>query len=152
VNAYTSGTLERSGGTITATIRVRDIGSSGLAALFTVSVSNPGTALSVGEAIAQRLNNLVRAAEQARECEDQRKKSQFPKALDAARKALAIEPNLPAAHICIATVYEAQHMPLDSLVAAYQRATKGDSSTRPLGRTSPTCTSRRATRSRRSTP
>src|SRR5439155_24076790 len=29
--------------------------------------------------------------------------------------------------ICIATVYEAQHMPLDSLVAAYQRATKGDS-------------------------
>jgi len=127
VNAYTSGTLERSGGTITATIRVRDIGSSGLASLFTVSVSNPGTAASVGEAIAQRLNNLVRAAEQARDCEDQRKKSQFAKALDAARKGLAIEPNLPAAQICIATVYEAQHMPLDSLLAAYQRATKGDS-------------------------
>jgi len=127
VNAYTTGTLERSGGTITATIRVRDIGSSGLASLYTVSVSNPGTTVSVGEAIALRLNNLVRAAEQARECEDQRKKSQFPKALDAARKALAIEPNLPAAHICIATVYEAQHMPMDSLVAAYQRATKGDS-------------------------
>jgi len=127
VNAYTSGTLERSGGTITAAVRVRDIGSSGLAALFTVSVSNPGTAVSVGEAIALRLNTLVRAAEQARECEDQRKKSQFPKALDAARKALAIEPNLPAAHICIATAYEAQHMPLDSLLAAYQRAAKGDS-------------------------
>jgi len=127
VNGYTSGTLERSGGTITATIRVRDIGSSGLASLFTVSVSNPGTAASVGEAIAQRLNNLVRAAEQARECDDQRKKSQFAKALDAARKALAIEPNLPAAQICIATVYEAQHMPLDSMLAAYQRATKGDS-------------------------
>ena len=127
VNAYTSGTLERSGGTITATIRVRDIGSSGLASLFAVSVSNPGTAASVGEAIAQRLNNFVRAAEQARECDDQRKKSQFAKALDAARKALAIEPNLPAAHICIATVYEAQHLPLDSLLAAYLRATKGDS-------------------------
>jgi len=127
VNAYTTGTLERSGGTVTATVRVRDIGSSGLAALFAVSISNPGTALSVGETIAQRLNNLVRAAEQARECDDQRKKSQFPKALDAARKALAIEPNLPAAHICIATVYEAQHMPLDSLLAAYQRAARGDS-------------------------
>src|SRR5206468_748354 len=63
----------------------------------------------------------------ARECEEQRKKSQFSKAVDAARKALAIEPNLPAAHICIATVYEAQHMPLDSLLAAYQRAAKGDS-------------------------
>src|SRR5256886_7915908 len=77
--------------------------------------------------LAQRLNNVVRAAEQARECEEQRKKSQFSKAVDAARKALAIEPNLPAAHICIATVYEAQHMPLDSLLAAYQRAAKGDS-------------------------
>ena len=127
VNGYTIGTLERSGGTITATIRVRDIGSSGMAALFTLSSSNPGTAASVGEAIAQRLNNVVRAAEQARECEEQRKKSQFSKAVDAARKALAIEPNLPAAHICIATVYEAQHMPLDSLLAAYQRAAKGDS-------------------------
>jgi len=127
VNAYTIGTLERSGGTIAATIRVRDIGSSGMAALFTLSSSNPGTAASVGEAIAQRLNTVVRAAEQARECEDQRKKSQFSKALDAARKAMAIEPNLPAAHICIATVYEAQHMPLDSLLAAYQRAAKGDS-------------------------
>src|SRR2546426_1131911 len=127
VNAYTIGTLERSGGTITATIRVRDIGSSGMAALFTLSSSNPGTAASVGETIAQRLNNVVRAAEQARECEEQRKKSQFSKAVDAARKALAIEPNLPAAHICIATVYEAQHMPLDSLLAAYQRAAKGDS-------------------------
>jgi len=127
VNAYTTGTLERSGGTIATTVRARDIGSSGLAALFSVSVSNPGTAASVGEAIAQRLNSLIRAAEQARECDEQRKKSQFPKALDAARKALATEPNLPAAHICIATVYEAQHMPLDSLVAAYQRAAKGDS-------------------------
>jgi len=127
VNAYTSGILERSGGTSAATIRARDIGSSGLAALFSVSVSNPGTAASVGEAIAQRLNSLIRAAEQARECDEQRKKSQFPKALDAARKALATEPNLPAAHICVATVYEAQHMPLDSLVAAYQRAAKGDS-------------------------
>ncbi len=127
VNAYTTGTLERSGGPIATTVRVRDIGSSGLAALFSVSVSNPGTAASVGEAIAQRLNSLIRAAEQARECDEQRKKSQFPKALDAARKALATEPNLPAAHICVATVYEAQHMPLDSLVAAYQRAAKGDS-------------------------
>src|SRR2546422_10503612 len=30
VNAYSTGTLERSGGTVTATIRVRDIGSSGM--------------------------------------------------------------------------------------------------------------------------
>src|SRR5256886_10494778 len=47
VNAYTTGTLERSGNTIAATIRVRDIGSSGLAALFAVSSGNPGTAAAV---------------------------------------------------------------------------------------------------------
>ena len=127
VNAYTTGALERSGNTPTATIRVRDIGSSGMAALFTVSSGNPGTAAAVGEAIAQRLNTVVRAAEQARDCNEQRSKSQFARALDAARKALAIEPNLPAAHICIATVYEAQHMGVDSQLAAYQRASKGDS-------------------------
>ena len=127
VNAYTTGALERSGNTPTATIRVRDIGSSGMAALFTVSSGNPGTAAAVGEAIAQRLNTVVRAAEQARDCNEQRSKSQFARALDAARKAQAIEPNLPAAHICIATVYEAQHMGVDSQLAAYQRASKGDS-------------------------
>ena len=127
VNAYTTGTLERSGNAIAATIRVRDIGSSGLAALFSASSGNPGTAAAAGEQIAQRLNTVVRAGEQARDCNEQRSKSQFPRALDAARKALAIEPNLPAAHICIATVYEAQHMGVDSQLAAYQRASKGDS-------------------------
>ncbi len=127
VNAYTTGTLERSGGTLTARVRLRDIGSSGMAALFSVSTGNPGTAAALGEAIAQRTNTVIRAAEQARECTDQRQKSQFAKALDAARKALAIEPNLTAAHLCIATVYEAQHMSIDSSVAAALRATRGDS-------------------------
>jgi tetratricopeptide (TPR) repeat protein len=126
VNAYTTGTLERNAGALVARLRVRDIGGSGMAALFTVS-SNPGTAAALGEAIAQRANTIVRAAEQARECNDQRQKSQFSRALDAARKALVIEPNLTAAHLCVETVYEAQHLPLDSLIAAAQRATKGDS-------------------------
>jgi tetratricopeptide (TPR) repeat protein len=127
VNAYTTGTLERAGGGLVATIHVRDIGSSGYAALFRVSSGNPGTPAALGEAIAQRLNTIVRAGEQARECNDLRQKSQFQKALDAARKALATEPNSPAAHLCVATVYEAQRMPVDSQLAAYQRAAKADS-------------------------
>ncbi len=127
VNAYTTGTLERSSTGLSAQIRVRDIGSSGLAALFSVSSGNPATAAALGEAIAQRLNGLVRAAEQARECNDQRQRSQFNKALDAARKALALDPNLAAAHLCVATVYEAERMPPDSLIAAALRATRGDS-------------------------
>ncbi|HEX4574825.1 MAG TPA: tetratricopeptide repeat protein [Gemmatimonadales bacterium] len=127
VNAYATGTFERSGGALVAHIRVHDIGSSGLAALLTVTSGNPGTTAALGEAIAQRLNTLIRAAEAARECNDQRQKSQFAKALDQARKALAIEPNLTAANLCVSTVYEAQRMPVDSLIAAALRATKGDS-------------------------
>src|SRR6185436_6879499 len=40
---------------------------------------------------------------------------------------LAVEPTLPAAHLCLATVYEAQRLPADSLIAAASRATRGDS-------------------------
>ncbi|HEX4602267.1 MAG TPA: tetratricopeptide repeat protein [Gemmatimonadales bacterium] len=127
VNAYTTGTFERSGATLTARIRVRDIGGSGLAALLLVTNGNPGTPAALGEAIAQRLNTLIRAGEAARECNDQRQKGQFSKALDQARKALAIEPNLTAAELCISTVYEAERLPVDSLIAAALRATKGDS-------------------------
>jgi tetratricopeptide (TPR) repeat protein len=127
VNAYATGTLERSGGALAATVRVRDVGSSGMAALLSVSSGNPATAAALGEAIAQRLNTIIRAAEQARECTEQRQKAQYAKALDAARKALAIEPNLTAAHLCIATVYESQRMPTDSMIGAALRATRGDS-------------------------
>jgi tetratricopeptide (TPR) repeat protein len=94
-------------------------------ALFQVSAS--GTPQAVGDTLAQRLNSLVRAAEAARDCQDKRQKLAFPSALDAARKALQIEPNLPAAHLCVALVYEAQRLPLDSMLNAYQRALKGDS-------------------------
>ncbi len=127
VDAYTTGTLERSGTALVAHVRVVDLGGSGYAFMFTVTSSNPATPAALGEAIAQRLNTLVRAGENARECTDRRQKGQLSSALDAARKALAIEPNLTAAHLCVATVYEAQRMPPDSLIAAALRATRGDS-------------------------
>ncbi len=127
VDAFTTGTLEHSGATLVARVRVVDIGSAGYAFIFTVSSGNPATAASLGEIIAQRLNTLVRAGENARECNDKRQKGQLNGALDAARKALAIEPNLTAAHLCVATVYETMRMPSDSLIAAAQRATRGDS-------------------------
>ena len=126
VNAYTIGTLEHGSGLV-AHIRVKDIGSSGYAALFTVSSGNPATPPALGEAIAQKLNTIVRAGEQVRDCNDLRQKSQFAKALEAARKALVNEPNLPGAHLCVATVYEAQRISVDSQLAAYQRAAALDS-------------------------
>jgi len=126
-HAYTTGTLVRSGTTLTARVRVVDIGSSGYAFMFALPAANPVTAPALGEAIAQRLNTIIRAGEYARECNDRRMKGQGPSAIDAAHKALSIEPNLPAAHLCVGTVYELQRFPADSLIAAALRSTRGDS-------------------------
>lgn len=126
-DAFTSGRLERQGTALTARVHVADIGGSGFAASFTVTNGNPGTPAALGEAIAARLSTIIKAGESARECVAQRQRGAFARALDAARKAFAIEPNHTGAHLCVGTVYEAQRMPHDSLIAAAQRALKGDS-------------------------
>ena len=124
--AYTTGTLERRGAGLGARIRVVDIGSSGFAFAFSIASATADTT-ALGDAIAQRLNVIVRAGENARDCADRRQRGAFPSALDAARKALSIEPNLTDAYLCMATVYEAQRLPPDSLIAAATRALAGDS-------------------------
>lgn len=125
-DAFTSGVLERKGTALIARVHVVDIGGSGFAATFSEANGNLATPRALGEAIAARLSTIIRAGEHARDCTTQRQRGAFPRALDAARKAFAIEPNLAAAHLCIATVYEAQRMPPDSLIAAAWRAVKGD--------------------------
>jgi len=126
VQAYVTGAIARSGGTLTANVRVIDIGSSGMAATFSVNGGNPGTIAALGEAIAQRLNTLIRASEQVRECTQDRQRGQFQRAVAAAQKALTIDPTSAGAQLCIATVYEAQRMPVDSVIVASERALKGD--------------------------
>ena len=124
VSAYLTGSFVRRDATLTANVRVIDIASSGMAGSFTVT--NPGTTLAFGEAIAQRLNTLVRASEQVRECTASRQRTQFARALSSAQKALAIDPTSAGAHLCIATVYEAQRMPVDSIIAQSNLALQGD--------------------------
>jgi tetratricopeptide (TPR) repeat protein len=126
VQAYVTGSLVRRDATLIANVRVVDIASSGMAGMFTVSHSNPGTVAALAETITQRLNVLIRAGEQARECTQNRQRGQFPRALAAAQKALAIDPTSAGAHLCIGTVYEAQRLPVDSIIAASERALKGD--------------------------
>jgi tetratricopeptide (TPR) repeat protein len=126
-DAYVSGVIARDGSALSARLRVIDIGGSGFAYSFSARDGNPGSPEALAEAIAQRLNTIIRAAERTRECEDQRRKGQFPRATESARKALENDPNLPAAHLCIATIYEAQRLRPDSLIAAAGRALKGDS-------------------------
>ncbi len=123
VNAFTTGTLGHNSASYTARIRISE-GSSGFGMIFTATGSTPQI---LGEAIGQRLNNIVRAAENARECREQRSRGAALRALEAARKAIALEPNLPAAHLCVLSVYEVQRMPADSMIAAARRALVGDS-------------------------
>ena len=124
ISAYTTGSLTRRDATVTANVRVIDISSSGMAASF--SITSPGTTAAFAEAIAQRLNTIIRASEQVRECTTNRQRGAFARALSAAQKALVIDPASAGANLCISTVYEAQRMPVDSVIAASTRALKGD--------------------------
>ena len=124
VSAYTTGSLTRRDATVVANVRVIDISSSGMPAGF--SIANPGTTAAFAEAIAQRFNTIIRASEQVRECTSSRQRGAFPRALSSAQKALTIDSTSAGAWLCIATVYEAQRMPVDSSIAASTRALKGD--------------------------
>jgi len=126
VNAYVSGKYAKTGTTLSADVRLIDISSSGMAASFTVTNGNPGTALALAEAIAQKLNTVIRASEPIQACNDDRKKGQFAKAKSDAQKALQADPTSVGAYLCLATVFEAQRMS-DSVLHYSKQALKGDS-------------------------
>ena len=123
INSYTTGALTHTGSTLIAKVRVIS-GAAGFASSFTIN--GAATPPALGEAIAQRMNTIVRAGELARSCNEQRARNALVRALTEANKALAIEPNLAAAHLCVATIREVQHAPPDSAIAAARRALKGD--------------------------
>ncbi|MGH7607970.1 MAG: tetratricopeptide repeat protein [Gemmatimonadales bacterium] len=126
VEAYVTGTLERESGALAAQVRSFDIQSSGMAAGFSVTDANPATPLALAEKIAERLTLVIRNSEHVRDCTQERQRGQFNRARDAAEEALENDPNSTGAHLCIATVYEAQRMPVDSIIAASERALRGD--------------------------
>lgn len=123
INSYTTGQLTSRQDTLIANLHVH-AGASGFAASFRINGATSPQAL--GEAIAQRLNSIVRAGEYARNCNEQRSRNSLDRALSEAKKAFEIEPDLAAANLCMATVYEVQHTPVDSIIAAAKRALRGD--------------------------
>jgi tetratricopeptide (TPR) repeat protein len=127
VHAYVTGTFAKSGSNLTADVQMIDIASSGISGRFTATNGNPGTAAALAETIAQKIATTVRVSEQVRDCYDDRRKGQFARARGDAQKALTLDPNSTSAWLCVATVYEAQRMPVDSVIAANERALKGDS-------------------------
>ena len=127
VHAYVTGAFAKNGANLTADVQMIDIGSSGISGRFTATNGNPGTAEALAETIAQKIATTVRVSEQVRTCYDDRRKGQFARARADAQKALTLDPNSTSAWLCVATVYEAQRMPLDSMIVANDRALKGDS-------------------------
>jgi tetratricopeptide (TPR) repeat protein len=127
VHAYVTGNYSRSGATLAAEVEMIDIASSGIAGRFTSTNGNPGTAAALAEIVAQRIAMTVRLSEQVRACNEDRKKGQFVRARADAQKALALDPNSTGAYLCIATIFEAQRAPVDSIIAAATLALKGDS-------------------------
>jgi len=124
INNYNTGVLQRAGGQLVARMRIIS-GGSGFSTSFTLSGPTPEV---LGEAIAGRLLSIIRAAEYARNCTEQRSRNALDRAAAEARKAFAIEPDLASANLCIATIIEVQHGPVDSMIAAARRALRGDSS------------------------
>ena len=124
INSYTTGSIERAGGQYAARVHIVS-GASGFASTFSLSGATPAV---LGEAVAQRINAIIRAAENARNCNDQRSRNSLERALGEAAKALQIEPDLASAHLCVATIREVQHAPVDSIIEASRRALRGDSS------------------------
>src|SRR5262245_11750294 len=125
VNSYNVGKVGHNGGHLVADVRIIS-GSSAFSTSFKEDGGNPGTPQTLGEAIALRLNKIVRAAEFARSCNEQRSRNALDRALAEANKAFAIEPNLTEGHLCVAAVLEIQRAPLDSIVAELKRALRGD--------------------------
>src|ERR1041384_2805751 len=107
VHSYLTGDFQKSGAELSADVRMVDIASSGMAASYHATNGNPGTTAALAEAISQRAWVVIRASENVRECYTQRQGGEVARAL--------------------ATGYEAQRAPLDSIIAASQHALKADS-------------------------
>ena len=127
VHSYVHGSYVKQGTTLTADVQIFDIGSSGISGRFTATNGNPGTAAALAEIVSQRIATMVRISEPVRDCNDERRKTQFGRARAAANKALQLDSNSTGAWLCIATIFEAQRAPIDSVIRASQNALRGDS-------------------------
>ncbi|HTY06507.1 MAG TPA: hypothetical protein VMC86_08315 [Gemmatimonadales bacterium] len=123
INSYDIGSFSHTGNSYTARVRLIS-GGSGFSSIF--SATGDGQP-AIAESLAQHVVTVIKAAEAARECNDRRGKGNTSGALESAKKALAIDPNLAAAHLCLMDVYEVLKLGPDSVIATGYRALKGDS-------------------------
>jgi tetratricopeptide (TPR) repeat protein len=126
-HAYVYGWLSRNGATPIARYRMVDVSRSGLSGWTTVMGQAGDPPSAFADRVADSLENQVRAADKAKECNMRRDRSEFRRARDAADQAFAYYPNHPSTTQCLSYVFQGMQAPNDSLIWVYEKATQGDS-------------------------
>jgi tetratricopeptide (TPR) repeat protein len=104
-----------------------DVARSGLSGWERVAAPAGTAADELAGTVADQLDNRVKAAEFARECEERRERNDPRGATQRAAKAFELFPNHPSAAACVALAHEVARAPVDSIIAALRKAVAGDS-------------------------
>jgi len=126
-HAYVYGELRRNGATPIGRFRMVDVSRSGLSGWMTVMGQPGDPPRSFADRVADSLENQVRAADKAKECNMRRDRSEWRRARQAADDAYALYPNHPSTSLCMSYVFQGQQMGNDSLIWIYEKMTRGDS-------------------------
>ncbi|HKI94917.1 MAG TPA: hypothetical protein VJ992_06460 [Gemmatimonadales bacterium] len=121
------GWMQKSADSLHFDFRLVDVAGSGLAGWFRVAAPSNADPGDIGSIVAENMDNQVKAAADARACQDKLSSSDYKGARDKAYDAFKYYPNQPSAAECLARVFEAQQAPVDSQIQALQRAVRGDS-------------------------
>jgi len=124
---YMYGVFWRQEATPLARYRMVDVSRSGLSGWMTVHGQPGDPPRSFADRVADSLENQVRAADYAKECNARRDRSEFSRARQSAARAYEIYPNHPATSTCLSYVFQATQQPTDSMIWVYEKATQGDS-------------------------
>ena len=126
-HAYVYGELTRQDATPIARYRMVDVSRSGLSGWMTV-MGQPGDPPRVfADRVVDSLENQVRAADRAKECNRRRDRSDFRRARNAAEDAFELYPNHPSTARCMSYVFQGMQASNDSLIWIYEKQTRGDS-------------------------
>ncbi len=126
-DGYAYGWLNRVGPVPQLTLRMVDVRRTGLSGWMTVTGQPGDPPKSLAGRVMDSLRTQVKAADFAKECSTRRDRGDFKRARDRANKAFEIYRNHPSAAMCLSYVFEANQQGSDSLIWAYEKATKGDS-------------------------
>jgi tetratricopeptide (TPR) repeat protein len=126
-SGYVVGWLNQRSDSLELILHLVDAARSGLSGWVRFAAPTGTAAEDLARAVSDQLENHVRAAEFARECEERRERSDPRGAAARADQAFEIVPNHPSAAACMALAHEVARQPVDSIIAALRRAVAGDS-------------------------